>query len=225
VITVHALENSRAHRILWLLEEMSVPYNVISYARDPRTLAAPPELRDIHPLGKSPVVTDGDLVIAESGAIIEYLLTRAPHELTPSGPAHLRYVYWMHHAEGSAMPPLLDKLMFDMLPGLTPFLIRPVARAIAKGVLKARIDPEVKRLADYWESELGPDGWFAGDQFSAADIQMSYPVEAFAARSNMIANYPNLRRFLTKARDRPAYLAAARRSSPTGNGSPIPRLG
>jgi len=215
MITVHHLNNSRSQRVLWLLEELGVPYEIKHYQRDPKTMLAPPELRKIHPLGKSPVITDGDLVVAESGAIIEYLVERygkgrlAP---PPGTPERLRYTYWMHYAEGSLMPPLVMKLVFSRVANAPmPFFARPVARAISGGAMKSFIDPQVKLHLDYLEAELGKTAWFAGPEFSAADIQMSFPVEAALARGGTGAGAPQLAAFVERIHARPAYRRALER--------------
>jgi glutathione S-transferase len=172
VLTLHHLESSRSHRILWLLEELGVPYEITRYPRDPKTSLAPPELRQIHPLGKSPVITDGDVTIAESGAIIEYLVERYGKGALippPGSPERLRYTYWLHFAEGTAMPPLVMKLVFNRIEtGPMPFFARPIARRIARKVKAGFIDPNLDRIVAYIESELGHHGWFAGDEFTAA---------------------------------------------------------
>src|ERR1700685_1701579 len=177
MLTVHHLNNSRSHRILWLLEELGCEYEVKRYARDPRTLLAPPQLRAVHPLGKSPLLTDGERTLAESGAIIEYLLeTYGQGRLRPApgSEARLRYSYWLHYAEGSAMPPLLLKLVFQRLPkGPVPALLRPLVRAIAARAQTGFVDPQLATHMSWWDSELGRDPWFAGPQVTAADIQMS----------------------------------------------------
>jgi glutathione S-transferase len=210
VITVHHLNNSRSQRILWLLEELGLPYEVKRYQRDAKTMLAPPELRAVHPLGKSPVISDGELTLAESGAIVDYLASRygdgklVPAEKTPE---RLRYSYWMHFAEGTAMPPLLLKLIFDRLEsgkGM-PFFVRPVARAIAGQVKSRMVTPNLERQLDYMEGELGKSEWFAGSAFSAADIQMSFPLEAAASRGGLDARRPKLWGFLQKIHARPAY--------------------
>ena len=211
MITVHHLNNSRSQRVLWLLEELGCEYQVVKYQRDPATLLAPPELKRIHPLGKSPVITDGAHTLAESGAIIEYLLdTYGAGRLRPPAgtAARLRYTYWLHYAEGSAMPPLLLKLVFQYLPrGPVPALLRPLVRAIAAGAQKSYIDPQLALHMDYWEAELGRSAWFAGADFSAADIQMSFPAEAAAARSGLPLG-ERLRGFLERIHARPAYQRA-----------------
>lgn len=215
MITVHHLNNSRSQRILWLLEELGLPYEIKRYQRDPQTMLAPPALLKIHPLGKSPVITDDDLTIAESGAIIEYLVDRYDDgKLRPPAGTlgHLRYVYWLHYAEGSAMPPLLMKLVFDRLETAPmPFFIKPVARAIARNVKNAFILPQLTRHLDYMESELDKGDWFAADEFSAADIQVSFALEAAAARGGLDSGRPRLMHFLTRIHARPAYLRALER--------------
>jgi len=211
VLTLHHLENSRSHRILWLLEELGVPYEVRHYKRDPKTSLAPPELLAVHPLGKSPVVTDGDLTLAESGAIIEYLVERYGGGALippPGSPERVRYTYWLYFAEGTAMPPLLMKLVFNRIErGPMPFFAKPIARGISKKVKGGFIDPNLQRIVDHMEAELGRDGWFAGNAFSAADIQMSFPVEAAAVRAGA-GNRPNISRFLARVHERPAYKRA-----------------
>jgi glutathione S-transferase len=209
VITLHHLENSRSHRILWLLEELGVPYEIRHYKRDPKTSLAPPELLRVHPLGKSPVITDGELTIAESGAIIEYLVDRYGKGALippPGTPERLRYTYWLHFAEGTAMPPLVMKLVFNRIErGPMPFFARPIARGIARKVKGSFIDPNLERIVAHIEGELERGDWFAGDVFTAADIQMGFPVEAAAAR---VGTRPAMARFLERIHARPAYQRA-----------------
>jgi len=218
MITLHHLEHSRSQRVLWLLEELQLPYEIKRYARDPQTMLAPPELKQVHPLGKSPVITDGDLTLAESAAILEYLVDRyGEGRLAPAAgtPEYLRYRYWMHYAEGSAMPPLLLRLVFDRVAnGPMPFFIRPVARAIAKGANQAFIGPQLKLHLDYIENELSKTEWFAGANFSLADIQMSFPLEAAQSRAGLDASRPNLTGFLQRIRERPAYQRAVEKGGP-----------
>ena len=212
---VHHLENSRSLRVLWMLEELGLDYELRRYPRDPKTLLAPPELRRVHPLGKSPVLQDGELVLAESGAILDYLADRydTQRQLSPSpmpadGAERIAYRYWLHYAEGSAMPPLLLKLVFDKLRSSPmPFFIKPIARGIADKVGQAFITPQLKLHFDYLESQLSEHEWFAGDAFSAADIQLSFPLEAAAARG-VLANHPRLHDFLQRIHARPAYRRA-----------------
>ncbi len=214
-IVLHHLNNSRSQRILWLLEELGLPYEVKRYQRDAQTMLAPPELRAVHPLGKSPVITDGELTLAESGAIIEYLVGKygdgalAP---APGTPERLRYTYWLHYAEGSAMPPLLLKLVFDRVESAPmPFFARPIEKAIARKAKGGFIEPNLRTHLGYIESELAARPWFAGGSFTAADIQMSFPLEAAAARGGLDERYPNLSGFLGRIHARPAYRRALER--------------
>lgn len=215
MITVHHLENSRSQRILWLLEELQLDYDIQRYARDPETMLAPDALREIHPLGKSPVVTDDDLTLAESGAIVEYLVeTYGPAGLRPEPGTQdrRRYTFWLHYAEGSAMPPLLLKLVFDRLSQPpVPLLIRPVAAAIAHGVTQRFIGPQIERHLGYMNDELDGSDWFAGDAFTAADVQMSFPLEAAYARGVLDERHPRLTDWLQRIHARPAYQAALER--------------
>jgi glutathione S-transferase len=218
MITVHHLNNSRSQRVLWLLEELGVPYEIKKYQRDPKTMLAPESLRQVHPLGKSPVITDDGVTVAESGAIVEYLLERYGQGRLvppPNSDERRRYRYWLHFAEGSAMPPLLLKLVFDRIEsGPMPFFVKPVARGIARKVKGLMIEPNLKRQLDFMEAELGRSEWFAGGEFSAADIQMSFPVEAAAQRAGLDASRPKLMAFLKKIHARPAYRKALERGGP-----------
>ena len=218
MITVHHLNNSRSQRVLWLLEELGVPYEIQKYQRDAKTMLAPPELLKVHPLGKSPVITDDATTVAESGAIIEYLLERyGAGRLEPArgSPERLRFTYWLHFAEGSAMAPLLMKLVFDRIEtSPMPFFAKPIARGISRKVKTAMVEPNLKRHLDHMERELTKSEWFAGDEFSAADIQMSFPVEASAQRAGLDASRPKLMTFLKKIHARPAFRRALERGGP-----------
>jgi glutathione S-transferase len=218
MITVHHLNNSRSQRVLWLLEELGVDYEIRKYERDRRTMLAPPELTAVHPLGKSPVITDGETTVAESGAILEYLVERYDDgRLAPAigTPERLRWRYWMHFAEGSAMPPLLIKLIFDKVASAPmPFFAKPIARGISSRVLSMTVDPNLTRQWDFMEAELARSPWFAGDSFSAADIQMSFPIEAAAQRAGLDARRPKLMAFLKRIHARPAYKRALKRGGP-----------
>jgi glutathione S-transferase len=219
MITVHHLENSRSQRVLWLLEELGQPYRVKRYARDPKTKLAPASLRKVHPLGKSPVITDGERVIAESGAIVEYLVTEYGKEsgLAPAvgTPERLRYTYWLHYAEGSAMPPLLLSLIFRKMPEAPmPFFVRPIVSGIAAKVQSSFIGPQLALHLDYMESELGESGWFAGAEFTAADIQMSFPLEAAAAAGLLGDKRPRLQAFVERIAARPGYQRALQKGGP-----------
>jgi glutathione S-transferase len=217
MITVHHLNNSRSQRVLWLLEELGVPYEIKHYKRDLQTMLAPPELRKVHPLGKSPVITDDGKTIAETGAIVEYIIERygkgrlVPDEGTPE---RLRYTYWLHYAEGSAMLPLLLKLIFSRIETQpVPFFIKPVIKKLVSTVNGSFIDPQLKLHFDYIENELGKSAWFAGDEFTAADVQMSFPLEANAVRG-ADANRPTSKAFLDRIHARPAYQRALEQGGP-----------
>jgi glutathione S-transferase len=215
MIVVHHLNNSRSQRVLWLLEELGLPYEIVRYQRDPKTMLAPKALRDVHPLGKSPVVVDGDVTVAESGAIVEYLIGRYGNgrlKPAPGTPEALRYTYFLHYAEGSFMPPLLLKLVFMRLASApVPFFAKPIARMLANGAQKSFVDPQLKLHLDYLEGEISENGWFAGDTLTGADIQMSFPLEAAASRGGLDASRPRLQGFLDRIHALPAYQAALER--------------
>jgi glutathione S-transferase len=218
MITVHHLNDSRSQRVLWLLEELGTPYEIKHYQRNKATMLAPPELVQVHPLGKSPVITDGENTVAESGAIIEYLVERHGRgRLVPAAgtPEHLRYRYWLHFAEGSAMPPLLLKLVFGRIATTKmPFFAKPIARGISAQVLATLVDPNLKRQLDFMEAELGKSEWFAGNEFTAADIQMSFPLEAAAQRAGLDQSRPRLMAWLKRIHSRQAYQRALERGGP-----------
>jgi glutathione S-transferase len=216
MIVVHHLNNSRSQRVLWLLEELGLPYEVKRYERNAQTMLAPPELLAIHPLGKSPVITDGDKTIAETGAIIEYIIDAYGQGrlIPPAGTAErLRWTYWLHYAEGSAMTPLLLKLVFTVLPTRAPGLLKGVVKAISAKAQSQMIDPQLKSHIDYWEAELTKFPWFAGSEFSAADIIMSFPLEAAVARAGA-ASRPHVKALLERMHARPAYKKALERGGP-----------
>ena len=214
MITVHHLENSRSQRVLWLLEELGLPYTVKRYARDPKTMRAPPDLTAIHPLGKSPVITEDGIVVAETGAIVTYLTDRAGGGLVPAPgtPERARYTYWLHYAEGSAMPPLLLKLVFARLAPGSPWALRPLVRRIADTVPQSFVDPDLRRHAAFWEGERADRPYFCGADFTAADIMMSFPLEAFAARGTGAG--PRVTAWLARIHARPAYRQALERGGP-----------
>lgn len=213
MIEVHHLENSRSQRVIWLLEELGVDFRVDTYPRDPETQLAPASLRELHPLGKSPLIRDragSGRVLAESGAILDYLVEHYDPRgrLAPArgSEAHERYRFWMHHAEGSAMPPLVMRLVFSRLgQPPVPAVMRPLGRRFARGVERQYLGPETRRLVGFWEDELASRGpWFAGEAFSAADIQMSFPLLALESRGGL-AEAPRLTDFLAACRQREAY--------------------
>jgi len=215
MLTVHHLNNSRSQRILWLLEELGVPYELANVAFKPPRHSFEQDT----PTGKFPALEDDGLVLSESGAILEYLIERHGNgRLMPAAgtPEHLRARYWLHFAEGSAMPPLLLKLIFGTLipKAPMPFFAKPIARAISAKLMGAMVDPNLKRQLDFMEAELGRSEWFAGNEFSVADVQMSFPVEAAAQRAGLDASRPKLMAFLKRIHARPAYKRALERGGP-----------
>jgi len=207
MIIVHHLENSRSQRILWMLEELGLPYEIKRYERNPATMLAPPELKKVHPLGKSPVIEDTDVqgvgVIAETGAIVEYLVDKADGKL--GAPANrgdaLRYRFWLHYAEGSMMPPLLLKLVLARIPIMGKLAVK-------------KIQPMIDVHLDYVESELSQRPWFAGAEMTAADILMSFPLEAARSRGGLNESRPATIAWLAKVHARPAYQAGLKKGGP-----------
>jgi glutathione S-transferase len=218
VITVHHLNNSRSQRVLWMLEELEVPYEIVKYDRDPETLLAPKALEAIHPLGKSPVITDGDAVLAESGAILEYLVETygKGRFVPPAGTqAHRDYRYFMHYAEGSLMPYLLLKLITQRIQhARMPFFAKPIARKIGGKLAGDFVDPNLRRHFAFLGAHLARRPWFTGDELTAADIQMSYPVEGAVARGAALSPPPQLADFVKRCKDRPAFQRALARGGP-----------
>ncbi|TYL48800.1 glutathione S-transferase family protein [Marinomonas sp. IMCC 4694] len=211
MITVHHLENSRSQRIIWLLEELGVEYDIVEYKRDPDSASAPESLKKIHPLGKSPVITDGELTVAESGAIIEYLLDQYDTEqrLKPkNGQAVLDYRYWLHFAEGSLMPLLVMKLVMMKVPkSPMPFFVKPIAKALTDKIQEKFIMPRLQPQMQFIEDTLAKHTWFTGEQLSAADIQMSFPLQASTTRLDMV-KFPNIARFIQQVNTMPSYQKA-----------------
>lgn len=217
MIIVHHLEASRSQRILWLLEELGLQYEIKLYKRDPKTMLAPPSLRAIHPLGKSPVITDGDLTIAETGAIVEYLIDKygEGRMIPPAGSDERRsYTYWLHYAEGSAMPYLVMKLIFTEMPNQGPRLAAPLLRMIGKQVGDKFLDPNIATSIRFWEDSLANSTWFAGNELTGADIMMSFPIEAARSRNLLHGSFPRLNAFLAAAHARPAYQRALAKGGP-----------
>ena len=198
MIIVHHLENSRSQRILWLLEELGLPYEVKRYERNKQTMLAPPELKAVHPLGKSPVIQDSDTgqTIAETGAIVEYLVAKVGKLGAPADTDDaLRYRFWLHYAEGSMMPPLLIKLVLTRVP-------------VFGKMAQKRIQPMIDNHLDYVEAELSRHPWFAGDEMTGADIMMSFPLEAARSRAGLDASRPATIAWLAKVHALPAYQRA-----------------
>jgi len=216
-LVVHHLNNSRSQRILWMLEELELPYEVRHYQRDLKTLRAPDDLKRIHPLGKSPVLTDGDLVLAESGAILEYLLDRyGEGRFRPAAgtPERIRYNFWLHYAEGSLMPPLLITLIFSMIPRRAPWFLRPLFKPMFRKLRAKIVEPDLQRAFAYIEAELGLSNWLAGEQLTAADIQMSFPLENGLASLQLQQVCPRIAELLQKMQARPAYQRALEKGGP-----------
>lgn len=218
MITVHHLNRSRSHRVLWLLEELGLPYELVTYERDPKTMLAPASLEAIHPLGKSPVVVDGAATVAESGAILEYLVeTHGGGRLAPAPgtPAHRDYRYFLHYAEGSLMPYLLLKLVFHRVRSAPlPFFVKPIARKIADKVSGDFVDPNLRRHLAFLAGHLAKRTFFAGDELSAADIQMSYPLENAIERAKELGVPQRLVDYVGTLRERPAYARAIAKGGP-----------
>jgi glutathione S-transferase len=218
MITVHHLNASRSQRVLWMLEELAVPYEVKKYERDSKTMLAPPELKLVHPLGKAPVVTDGERTLAESGAILEYLAeTYGQGKFSPAHgtEARMRYNYWMHYAEGSAMPPLLLSLVAGRIKHApVPFFVRPITKKIAGQLESAFIGPQIETHFDFVEAELCKSEWFVGEELTAADIQMSFPLEAAVERAGVGEKRPKIRAFVERIQARPAYKRAIEKGGP-----------
>jgi glutathione S-transferase len=217
MIIVHHLEKSRSQRIVWLLEELGIPYEIEHYKRDPNTMLAPDSLRRVHPLGKSPVITDGDTVVAESGAIIEYLVEKhGGGRLKPAvdDPNWLNYQYWLHYAEGSLMPLMVMKLIFSRVPKAPmPFFAKPIAKKISGGMVGGFVQPRIEEQLRLVESHLASHTWFAGEALTAADVQMSFPLQAAGARANLDA-LPHIRDFIQRVEARPAYQRGIERTGP-----------
>lgn len=217
MITVHHLENSRSQRVLWMLEELGVEYEIKRYERNKKTKLAPPELKAIHPLGKSPVITDGDKTIAESGAIVEYLIDHYGNgrfRPEPGTDEYLRYQYWLHSAEGTLMPLMVMTLIFNTIEKSAPWLVRPIAKGISGQVKKAYIRPNTEANLAHMEAELGKSTWFAGEEITGADFQMIFPIEAAMARASLGEKYPRLKAYADRVHALPTYKAALEKGGP-----------
>lgn len=216
MITVHHLNNSRSQRVLWLLEELGVEYRIQRYERDAKTMLAPPALRAVHPLGKSPVITDEGRAIAESGAIIEYLVERYGQGrlIPPPGTdERRRYTYWLHYAEGTLMPLMVMTLLFNRIER-APWPVRPIARLISSQVRRGYLGPNIEANLNFLETELRKSTWFAGEELTAADVQMSFALEAAATRGGLDGRRPKLKAFLERVQMRPAYRRALEKGGP-----------
>lgn len=215
MITVHHLENSRSQRVLWLLEELGVDYEIKHYKRNPKTKLAPPELKAVHPLGKSPVITDGDLTIAESGTITEYLIEvygKGKFQPPSGSDAALKNSYWMHYAEGTFMPLMVMTLIFNRVEQ-APLLVRPIAKAISGQVKKAYLGPNIKTNLAYIEAELEKSTWFTGESLTGADFQMIFPLEAASLRADN-SSHPNIKAYIERVHALPSYQRGLERGGP-----------
>ncbi len=215
MLTVHHLNNSRSQRVLWLLEELGAEYEVKRYERT-KDLQAPPELKKVHPLGKSPVITDEGRTIAETGAIVEYILAKyGDGRLMPPQRSedYWQARHFLHYAEGSAMPPLFLMLVLQMIPDRAPFFAKPILKASMEKVDEMLVKPQMARHLDHWERSIEKTGWFAGPEMTVADIMMSFPVEAAAKRFGY-EYHPRLRDFLQRIHARPAYRQGLKRGGP-----------
>ena len=218
MITVHHLNNSRSQRILWMLEELNLEYEIIGYERDLKTFQGPESLRNIHPLGKSPVITDDSsgeqILIAESGAIVEYLLQNYGKNssliIPETGSQQERdYLYWLHFSEGSLMPLLLLRLIFERVKkARVPFFVKPITKAVADKVLIEYVNPNINRLFDFIESSLNGKKWFLGEQLSGADILMCFTLERSVSSDLINENYTCIQSFVKRIHEQPAYQAA-----------------
>ncbi len=216
MITVHHLNHSRSQRVLWLLEELELPYEIKYYERDPLTRLAPPALKAVHPLGKSPVLVDDGVVIAETGAIVEYLVEKAGGRLRPEAgtPDRLRWTYWMHFAEGSLMPQLLLDLVLTMRPARAPEPMKEAAKEASEAARQGYATPNLKTMFDFIEAELATRPWFAGEEFSSADVMMSFPLETGGARAGAFVGRRKVEAFVERIHARPAYRKALARGGP-----------
>jgi len=217
MIRVHHLEKSRSHRILWLLESLNLDYELEVYQRDSKTQQAPEALKKVHPLGKSPVLTDGELTIAESGAIIDYVVNRYDdgqrQPAADAGEEWVNYRYWLHYAEGSLMPLLVMGLVFSQVPKQSPWFVKPLAKGISDTVRKRFIQPQLTQHMDMIEQHLKTRGHFAGEWPSGADIQMSFPLQALKATQSLSA-YPSIAAFVDRVESDPAWKRVVERAGP-----------
>ena len=217
-LIVHHLENSRSHRILWLLEELGVDYEIKSYKRNETTSLAPSELSTVHPLGKSPVITDGEVTVAESGLIVEYLIEKYGNgRLMPAigTPEHLQFRYWMHYAEGTLMPLFLIALVLNRIETApVPFFLKPVTRQISTKAMEGYAGPNIELNLEYLNTTLQQTGWFCGDEMTGADILLSFPIEAAATQIDLEEGYPALYEFQQRIRELPAYQSAIEKGGP-----------
>jgi len=208
-VTVHHLNNSRSQRLLWLLEELEIPYEIKKYERN-EEMRAPQTLKNVHPLGKSPIITDGDVTLAESGAIIEYLLSKYGRKFRPTEAGKIDDLYFTHYSEGTLMPILVNSLIFSIIPQRSPALIRPLLKPVFANIVKRLLNPELKNNCDMLEAHLAKSqtGWLAGgDHPTAADFMMVFPAELLNTRGGEFIG-PRVKEYVQRIHDRPAYKRA-----------------
>ncbi len=214
MLTLHHLENSQSIRILWLLEELGIEYAFKMYDRDPATRLAPSEYKEISPLGTAPAITDGNVTLSESNAIIDYIIeTYGDGKLRPKTgtPERADYLFWFHNTQGSLQPLLTNRYVFSMMSGRAPLFIKPIVASISKKLNENFIAPRLERILVQMEAQLAKTKWFAGDELTAADITMGYCVEVMAVRVGLGDRYPHTQRYLEQMRTRPAYQAALKK--------------
>lgn len=211
MITLYVLKQSRAQRIAWLLEELNLDYQIEVFDRDSKTKLAPTEMRKIHPLGKSPMIKDGDLVLAESGAIVEYLIQKYGNgrlAISADQPEYVHYLHWLHYAEGSLILPLILQLVFRKIDNSPmPFFVKPIAKKITGQVRKSFIEPQLKLHFDYVEQALNGKSYFVGEQLTGADFMMGFPIQA-VKNSEIFAHSPNIRAYVERIENTESYLRA-----------------
>ncbi len=215
MITVHNLENSQSFRVVWLLEELGIPYEIKQYKRDPATSFAPADYKELHPIGTSPTISDGDLVLVETNAIMDYILDKHPNAIMRpevGAPDRVRYLYWFHAVPGSFMPLLVESLIFNLMVSRSPFFIRPIVSAVVGKVRAQYLKPRLKRFFAYIEEELGRSEWIAGDSLTAADVLLGHALVVSDARVGFGDKFPHIKAYLKRVRERPAFQAAIEKS-------------
>ncbi len=217
MLTVHHLNNSRSHRIIWLLEELSVQYEIKYYQRDPKTMLAPPAYKELHPLGTAPIISDDDLTITESGAVMEYLLYKYGQNRLkplPGTPEWINYNFWMHFAEGSLMPILFLRLVIDIIYQKSPFFVKPITKSIKSRTNHMMINPRLTKQMNFIESTLEKNAWLAGNEFSAADIQMAIPLLWASSIKDLYKNKPKITNYIERLKSRPAFTRTIEKGGP-----------
>lgn len=211
MITLHHLENSQSIRILWLLEEIGAPYGFEMYDRDPDTMLAPQAYKELSPLGTAPVITDGNLALSESNAIIDYIVDRSSRaDLRPAADDPLRadYLFWFHTAQGTLQPMQTFGFVLGLATQRSPFLVRPIISKVEQTLKSLFIQPRLKAVLSAMETQLAGSEFLAGDRFTAADIAMGYTLYMAKMRGSLAGDYPNIETYVTRMEARPAWQAA-----------------